>query len=344
MNVICWNARGLGSSRAFHELRRLVSGYSPCLLLICERKVNACKANWWRSSLHFDGQFVVDSKGASGGLILFWKHPCSASISSFSQGHIDCVVEYNDVVWRFIGFYGNPKVQNRKHSWSLMKKLACSGIMDAPWLMGGDFNEVTKSDDCCYWCRRPWAQMSEFNNAIQFCGFKSVPCDSNFTWYNQRKEVDARFLKLDRFLCNRLMEDKFTLSTVRALDPHCSDHNPLLLSFSVRADNLVPGKGFKRFFFEQKWLLDKHFAADLLTEWGMHGGQALHDRLKGCQRFLESWATHNFDKISKKLKALKDKRAALLKYKVSSKNFHADLTKLTKEIEKLMEADELHWK
>ncbi|XP_057803071.1 uncharacterized protein LOC131018358 [Salvia miltiorrhiza] len=334
----------MGSSRAFHELRRLVTGFSPNLLFICETKVTANRCNRWRTSLNFDGQLVVDSKGASGGLLLFWKEPCDISICSYSQGHIDCVIKSHDITWRFTGFYGNPEVQQRKHSWSLMKRLACSGSMDIPWLMGGDFNEIINSNECCDRCRRPWAQMNDFNIAIQYCGLKTIPCDSKFTWFNQRKNEDARFLRLDRFLCNRRMDDIFSFCSVQALDPHFSDHNPLLLTISSKEDKLEAGNGFRRFFFEQKWLLDKTFAADLLTNWSGFGGQTLHHRLEGCQLFLEKWAKTKFDKISKQIKELRKKRLFILKNKKGSKSFYSDLRKITKEIEKLCEAEELHWK
>ncbi|XP_057809017.1 uncharacterized protein LOC131023491 [Salvia miltiorrhiza] len=313
MNVLVWNARGLGSSRAFHELHRLIAGTSSSVLFISEMKVTAKKASWWRSSLHFDGQLVVDSKGASGGLMIFWIDSCVLNVSSYSNGHIDCMIKTNEMWWRFTGFYGNPDTQQRKHSWSLMRRLACSGSMDIPWLLGGDFNEITKRAECCERSKRSWAQMEEFNNTLQYCGVKTIPSDSMFSWYNPRKMKDARLLRLDRFLGNRLLDDVFEFNVVRTLDTHGSDHNPLLLTLTPTDDRPEQGNGYKRFFFEQKWLLDKSFAADLLVNWEVFGGRELHNRLACCQGFLKSWSKDKFNKIEKTLVQLRKKRLNLLK-------------------------------
>lgn len=93
MNCIVWNARGMGNPRTFHELRRLCADHSPCLVFICETKITSSKCGNWRSMLGFAGQFVVDASGRKGGLILWWKEDMSVSISSYSEGHIDCCVQ-----------------------------------------------------------------------------------------------------------------------------------------------------------------------------------------------------------------------------------------------------------
>ncbi|XP_057811420.1 uncharacterized protein LOC131025639 [Salvia miltiorrhiza] len=321
MICLVWNARGLGSSHAFHELRRLVTGYSPLVQFICETKVTTKKCNWWRSVLHFDGQLVVDSKGASGGLMLLWNEPCVVNVSSFSDGHIDCVIQNNDILWRFTGFYGNPDVQKRHHSWTLMQRLATSGMLNIPWLIGGDFNEITNRAESCDRSRRPWAQMRDFNSAIKFCGLKTIPCDAAFSWYNKRKGDDARFLMLDRFLCNRMMEDTFDFGEVKVLDTHGSDHNPLLLSLSVRNDHFERGNGYKS-----------------------QECRPLHDRLERCQSFLKAWSRDKFESPTKKLSELRKKRLKLIQRRNLSKNFDVELQQITKDIEKITEAEELHWK
>lgn len=43
--------------------------------------------------LKFDGCFLVDSDGSSGGLLLLWDKSISMSVRSFPKGHIDVVVD-----------------------------------------------------------------------------------------------------------------------------------------------------------------------------------------------------------------------------------------------------------
>lgn len=107
MNALIWNARGLGSPKAFHELRRLIADTSPTLVFICETKVTNFICDNWRVRLGFSGQLVVDAIGKKGGLILWWKNEVVVSISSYSKGHIDCCINVGKNGWRFTGFYGN---------------------------------------------------------------------------------------------------------------------------------------------------------------------------------------------------------------------------------------------
>lgn len=234
MNCIVWNARGLGNSRAFHELRRLIFGFSPQLLFISETKIKAGRCRNWRAIFGFDGQFVVDSKGASGGLILFWKNPLDVDVLNFSVGHVDCMVTMDDKKWRFTGFYGNPDHSKRVHSWELMRRLSSCYSDEVPWVLGGDFNEILRQHEKRGGPRRSWAQIAGFRSALNSCGLKDVKNDADFTWYNQRQGDDAVFLLLDRFLINRQGVLAFGDKGARVLDDYGSDHRPVSFRYKRR--------------------------------------------------------------------------------------------------------------
>lgn len=95
----------------------------------------------------FDFVFVVPSEGSSGGLALLWNSSNKVEISSFSKGHIDAIIKDNSEWWRFAGFYGNPVVEKRKDSWTLLKRLFDNDPTHLPWLIGGDFNEILYSHE-----------------------------------------------------------------------------------------------------------------------------------------------------------------------------------------------------
>lgn len=144
MSCIVWNVRRLGNPRAFRELKRLVADKKPSLLFLCETRKRDLNKYQWSSSLGFNGCFVVNSRGRSGGLCLLWKDPVDVSIHSFSQGHIDCKVIHNNKKWRFTEFYGHPETRFRSQSWDLLQRLAgLHELKDLPWVIGGDFNEIT---------------------------------------------------------------------------------------------------------------------------------------------------------------------------------------------------------
>lgn len=99
--------------------------------------MKSVRCDLWMAFLDFEGQFVVDVVGKSGGLMMLWKKSINNQIKSFSTGHIDCVVRDKDSLWRFTGLYGNVDVSQRTHSWSLLRRLgADNNINHLSWLVG----------------------------------------------------------------------------------------------------------------------------------------------------------------------------------------------------------------
>lgn len=204
MNVLVWNARGLGSSRAFHELRRLLVDNSPRLIFIYETKLRRHKCERWRTIFQYDGLFIVDSVGSKGGLITMWKAPMDVTIKSFSAGHIDSVICCEKVVWRFTGFYGHPETGLRKFSWELLRRLANDSTMkDLPWVVGGDFNEVMHQSEKVGGCARSTTLMQAFCDSITECGLFDIGNHNTMTWFNKRFGNDVVAERLDRFLVNK---------------------------------------------------------------------------------------------------------------------------------------------
>ena len=119
MSVISWNCRGLGNPEAVRELRSIVKQEGPTLLFVMETKIRAARVENLKFTLGFEGCFAVNSVGLSGGIGLFWSRDVLVELKNFSTGHIDAVVrkkDQNSFEWRFTGFYGAPRVEDRKHS------------------------------------------------------------------------------------------------------------------------------------------------------------------------------------------------------------------------------------
>lgn len=92
-----------------------------------------------RSSLGFDGLFIVDPICHKGGLTLFWKIAREVEIVNYSMRHI-CALVHIGVLenpWMFIGFYGNPDRDLRAGSWSLLSHI--NSLVPYEWLYMGDF-------------------------------------------------------------------------------------------------------------------------------------------------------------------------------------------------------------
>lgn len=91
---------------------------------------------------------VVEAQGKSGGLLLMWKDPIDICIRSYNQGHIDCVINADQISWRFTGFYGNLDANLRSYSWELLRRLSQEAKQGTEaWLVGGDFNKILRQSE-----------------------------------------------------------------------------------------------------------------------------------------------------------------------------------------------------
>lgn len=94
-------------------------------MFLCETLERKNKIEWVRKRLGFEGLFVVEPQGRSGGLALLWKKNDQVNLVSFSQNHIDVKVKVADMnLWRLTGFYGEPNRFQRRKTWDLLRNLA----------------------------------------------------------------------------------------------------------------------------------------------------------------------------------------------------------------------------
>jgi len=91
MSILSWNCRGLGNPRTIRDLFRLVKEMHPDLICLMETKLQSARLECLKLKLGFDYVLVVDSRGKSGGLALFWKADFQVNIQNFSW-HINGTV------------------------------------------------------------------------------------------------------------------------------------------------------------------------------------------------------------------------------------------------------------
>jgi hypothetical protein len=152
----------------------------------------------------FDGLFVAEPVGRSGGLALLWKKECDIEIYNYSRHHINAIVrdDESSPLWKLTGFYGHPKSARRGESWALLKHL--KSFQPVPWLCARDFNEILEQSEKEGAAIQRESQMESFREALEECGL----CDlgytgPRFTWCSKR--TDRHFTKewLDRVVANQ---------------------------------------------------------------------------------------------------------------------------------------------
>ncbi|KAK1398276.1 hypothetical protein POM88_008139 [Heracleum sosnowskyi] len=73
MNVLSWNCRGVGRPRNVQFLSDVVRQEKPGVVFLCETLAKKSKMEWVQLKIGYQGMFVVDPIGRSGGLTMFWK-------------------------------------------------------------------------------------------------------------------------------------------------------------------------------------------------------------------------------------------------------------------------------
>ena len=141
MSCLSWNCHRLGNPQIEEELIALVGNKDPKLVFLMEKKVDKVVLERVGRKIQKSNIFVVPRHNIGSGLALFWPTDMSVDIQSYSNQHIDAIIDHEvDDAWRFTGFYGDPNIAGREDSWSLLKALSSS--LSSPWVCLGDFNEI----------------------------------------------------------------------------------------------------------------------------------------------------------------------------------------------------------
>ncbi|KAK3192990.1 hypothetical protein Dsin_024300 [Dipteronia sinensis] len=253
MKTFIWNARGLGSNRAFNILRSHKQETKPELMFLIKTKCDHVKMEKWRVQLGYSSKLVVNSIGRSGGLCIFWDESIDVTLLTFSQEHIDVMIKEKDrQQWRFTGFYGHPDRNQKHHSWTRLAGMSC-----LPWVCMGDFNEVLSDDEKLGGSYKRWREMSDFREALEDANLEDMGfIGAKFTWSNKRDGASSVLERLDRGLCNkgfRLICPRFV---IRHMEFWGSDHRPLVIECPDAANMYNQVKRGRRFFFEECWTED----------------------------------------------------------------------------------------
>ena len=158
MSCLAWNCRGLRNPRAEDELEEIIRAQDPLIVFLSETWSRKKQLEKIKHKVKYTSLFTVPSCGRGGGLALLWKVEGAVWVDSFSKNHIDAVVNGGTVdAWRFIGFYGEPKISNRKEAWSMLHLLKSKPHL--PWCCMVDFNELLQMEEKRGGRLRPHAQM-----------------------------------------------------------------------------------------------------------------------------------------------------------------------------------------
>ncbi|KAF4349753.1 hypothetical protein G4B88_029501, partial [Cannabis sativa] len=234
-----------------------------------------------------------------------WNDDWEVSVKSFSVGHIDALVQCpGRRLWRFTGFYGNPKASSRSDSWRLLCRL--KDLFALPWICGGDFNEILSISEKKGGADRSLSAMAEFQQALDKCSLVDMGYDGQcFTWLNKRQGAAHVQERLDRFCCNQDWHELFPSGNVCTGDFIHSDHRPVVATLEnvVRVQKKDKKRGFR---FETHWLKDEECHDIVHQSWAAQDGplesqESIIDIFGRCADRLGTWNKNKFGSIPKLL-------------------------------------------
>ena len=178
----------------------------------------------FQNKIEYTERIVVPSDGKSGGLAMIWKKGIEIKLKSCSNSHIDVVVkgEQDQAPWIATGFYGHPKLGKRKISWSLLEVL--NKQCDMPWVVCGDFNEITYTYEKLGWLDKDATQMWDFRECLSKCGLVDLGfVGQSYTWCNGRSGEQRMLVILDRVVANEGWRCMFSEASAHHLAMSASD-------------------------------------------------------------------------------------------------------------------------
>ena len=198
--------------------------------------------------------FVIPRHNTGGGLALFWPMDMSVDIQSFSNRHIDAIIDHRvNNAWRFTGFYRDLDIASQENSQTFLKML--SNQFQLPQVCFGDFNEILLAEEKQGWLDRPECQMQNFHDDLDFCWLKDLGFNGfQFTWSNKRPGEQNVWIRLDRGMATIEWILRFPTSRIHHLDAFHSNHKPILLCSGSELRRFYR-KG-RTFQFEAMWLKD----------------------------------------------------------------------------------------
>jgi hypothetical protein len=346
MKTISLNCRGLGNPETVLELHNLVKHEVPQIVFLMETRLPIRKLEFIRVKLGMKGYFGVDRERFGGGLALLWDDSVDIQIQSYSKHHIDCWVDnHTGESCRFTGFYGDPDTACRHHSWELLRRL--KGMSNRMWLVMGDFNEITSSDEKQGKLFRCPSQMAAFREVLNDCSLTDLGFHGyEFTWTNNRNQGECVDERLDRGVATTQWMDLFPGATIQHFVFAFSDHLGLLLNTDTVAHGGHQRKK-RRFHFEHAWLREDGCEEVIAQAWEVqHVGThmfRLVQKIKQCRMALLSWSKSQ----ARRLPKLIAEKQARLKEIYGTAGNHVNKQEgrdLRRDLRCLLAKEEIYWR
>lgn len=224
--------------------------------------------------------------------------------------------------WHLTEFYGDSDTNKRPKSWKKLRHLRKTS--ELPWLVIGDFNEITSMYEKGG-SVRPRQQMGNIVDTLNRCSLKDLGfVGPNFTWLYQTAAGDQIRERLDRALATSGWMELFPDAKLFHLTSSASDHSPLSLHLVGKRRKQKMSLVFR---FESMWLKEPRCEEIVHEAW--EEGKAINLDcpltlcLDRCRARLEDWNKVEFGHVGKTIVDLQKNLEWLERQPMSPENIRS---------------------
>ncbi|XP_075108842.1 uncharacterized protein LOC142180692 [Nicotiana tabacum] len=178
--------------------------------------------------------------------------------------------------------------------------------MDAPWLVGSDFNVIWDEEEKFGGLPVLLDEIDDFRHCVNTCNLFDLGFKGNiFTWWNGRVEEDCIFKRLDRCLANVEFQQTFPGIEVQHLSKTGSDHSPIYLKCDIEIPPMKKPFKFLNFWVEHatfKDVVKKNWTADFSANPYI----LFSHKLKKLKKALSLWSKDTFGDIFQKIASMEE--------------------------------------
>ncbi|CAB4314236.1 unnamed protein product [Prunus armeniaca] len=138
------SGEGIGGPLTVSSLKEQVRLHAPDIVVLLETKNKVYRYGWLKKQLGMNFMHVVEPRGLSGGLCMFWKDAQQVFLVKYAGFLIE--VEVHDALlnysWRFFAVHASTDVGVRRNQWGVLQE--CINACREGCLVMGDFNDIMR--------------------------------------------------------------------------------------------------------------------------------------------------------------------------------------------------------
>ncbi|CAA7058410.1 unnamed protein product [Microthlaspi erraticum] len=248
---------------------------------------------------------------------------------------VEATIEGKKVFISFI--YGDLVIDGRESFWDRLNQISLT--RHGPWLMIGDFNELTGNHGKRGGRRRSESSFLPFKRMLDSCGMLNFPYKGNsMSWVGYRRSGKVQ-CRLDRAVGNEDWFQEFSHTTVEYLKLWGSDHRPVLARISSKFINVK-----RNFKFDKRWLGKTGLKASIIEGWDpLHTSEQgdVYSKISSCRQAILRWKKTNKSNTVKKIEEIK---AQLEQNQTDGNGTSEEALKLKWDLCSAFRDEELYWR